>query len=51
MAETVIYLSELTHYFNADEYEEFGYQKAITVSQTLIYPTFQRMQIVLKYVS
>ena len=51
MANSLIYFSELTHYFNADEYEEIGYQRAITGSVTFVNPSLDLFQKVTKFVS
>ena len=51
MSRTSIYVSEMTHFFNPDEFKELGYQRSIALSETLVYPTFDKSQILYKFIS
>ena len=35
---TIIYVAEITRYFNAEEYSKNGYQSATTLSENMIFP-------------
>ena len=51
MSQTIIFVSELTHYFNADEFNELGYQRAIAQSETIVFPKKDTNQVVNKFIS
>lgn len=44
-------MSELTHYFNADEYNELGYQKAVSLTQSIVYPKMDAFTQLTKYIT
>ena len=35
LAKAGVYTADISHYFNADEYEDLGYMNSITLSETM----------------